>query len=236
MRASIRRGGSSESSGLLLGRSRKNRGVRIAVIDDFEPLPVTPKRGRLQPPEGTRLKVMGAYRAATGGAFRLDEWDAAVISGAFNDPAMVYLLMRPETGHAAFFIQENGVVHGYASYLVFPFDAGLLGELGPLQHAGPPVSRRRWAAAAVVAAAGVSAGGWYLRPVAPPPMPNAPAAPLPAKTQLSSPRENPRRGVTRSSKKTPMLVEASTATSSSLPARRPNPFRRLIRRLSAFSK
>jgi hypothetical protein len=256
------RDGDADGWGLLLGRSFNRKGARVTVVEDFEPLPVAPVRGQLRAPEGSRMKVVGVYRSAVGEAFRLDETDAAVIGRAFRDPAMVYLLVRPERGqasHGAFFVQEDGLVHGYASYLVFPFHAELLRERGPVEELTRPGGKNRalWTAAAVAAVV-LTVGAWYGRPVARPSLPDPPPAPV-LSEQGSADRAAPAREREvrserpASKKRTRARVTPSKSASSLLVAahdrpaepsvsnsplsgssEKPNRFRRILSRVPGF--
>jgi hypothetical protein len=253
------RDGDADGWGLLLGRSFQRKGVRITVVEDFEPLAVPPARGKVRAPEGSRQKVVGVYRSAWGEAFRLDETDAGVIGRAFQDPSMVYLLIRPERGqpsHAAFFVQEDGLVHGYASYLVFPFHADLLRERGPVEELSRSggTKKRMWAAA-VVAAAVLTMGAWYTRPVNRPSLPDPPPAPqlsepasaeqvVPAQKEVRRPagkKRNRTRATTNKSDSSPFVAahnKASDPSASNSPLRdsneKPNRFRRILSRVPGF--
>ena len=138
-----RRGEDGTAFGLLLGRSKRERGGRVTLISDYEPINMARLRGKPQPPEGCDGDVVGLYHSRPAADLRLDHLDAALIRSSFDHPGMVYLAIDPaESPRAAFFIQEDGDVHGYRPYLEFKFNADALRLSGPVagfKKKPPPV-------------------------------------------------------------------------------------------------
>jgi hypothetical protein len=163
-----------EIHGILLGRIErrgKRRTVYIEELDLFDPAS-GPPRARHRP----WLDCVGLFRSHIREAMRLDHIDASLISNYFSNTGMVYLLVKPadsapSTG--AFFIQEDGRVRGYASYLEFPFHADILRTRGfrVVSESEPaPVSRWKWIAGMAAVLIALLAGWWWW------PRPNAAAS------------------------------------------------------------
>jgi hypothetical protein len=246
--------------GVLLGKSRRDHRKLLTIVHDFEPLNIARLRGTPQAPEGCGLAVVGLYHSRPGAELRLDHIDAALIRPSFKDPAMVYLLIQPErdrASRAAFFIQEQGDVHGYASYLEFPFHSQLLRESGSLSYGAPRRNRRvGWIAAATVTALAaiglfgfvLSGGGGQDAPEIPVAQPmavvqkNEPPAPPSSKEPRRNLRKNSKSVGTARAGKRPTghrfvtsadQPAARTASASSAPApEKPGPLRRLWARIS----
>jgi hypothetical protein len=119
--------GLGEIHGILLGRIERQKATRQVYVEDFELF--DPAAGAPRPSRRSMLDPVGLYRSHLREELRLDRLDAALIENFFTNPGMVYLLVRPsqdQTARAAFFIQENGELHGHRSYREFSFDAGAL--------------------------------------------------------------------------------------------------------------
>jgi hypothetical protein len=116
--------GLGEIHGILLGRIERQKAIRQVYVEDFELF--DPAAGAPKPNRHSMLDAVGLYRSHIRDALRLDRVDAALIESFFTNPGMVYLLVRPadgQTATGAFFIQENGELHGHHSYCEFPFNA-----------------------------------------------------------------------------------------------------------------
>jgi hypothetical protein len=155
-----------EIHGILLGRIERRgqkRRVYVEELDLFDPA-TGPPRSRHRP----WFDCVGLFRSNIRESLRLDHVDATLISDYFTNPAMVYLLVQPANGGAstgAFFIQEDGRVRGYGSYLQFPFHAEALrtGGFRVIAEAEQPASGGRWRWIAGLAAVLVAliAGWWF---------------------------------------------------------------------------
>jgi hypothetical protein len=104
---------------------------------------------------GSRLAVVGYYRAHGSEALCLNDDDFALIHARFRDPSHVFLIIRPaEDGMASagFFFWDGGQINVDFTFLEFPFDAKalvassaessgqqLLVEPGQTLFAAPPV-------------------------------------------------------------------------------------------------
>ena len=155
-----------EIHGILLGRIERRgqkRRVYVEELDLFDPS-TGPPRSRHRP----WFDCVGLFRSNLREGLRLDHVDATLISDYFTNPGMVYLLLKPANGApstGAFFIQEDGRVRGYESYLQFPFHAEALrtggfrvvSETEPLQ----PANRLRWVAGLAAVAVALIAGWWF---------------------------------------------------------------------------
>jgi hypothetical protein len=173
-----------ETTGILLGRAAKSGSLQTIWIDDFEPIQGAPSQLRKI---RDQLPV-GLYRGRGGDGLRLDASDAARIEKLFNRPDLVYLLVQPAAGapaQAAFFVQENARIQGFAPLREFPFHAELLRTGGyPLTEGlGRRSAARSRSAPLGLAIAGLVFGGgalWYgfgRQSVAPAPAPVAVSAP-----------------------------------------------------------
>ncbi len=153
----------AELFGMMLGHTSRAWYRSIVYIDDFEPFDPATLRGSPRPPHGSELKVVGLYRRRAGEQLVLDHLDASLIQTSFSHPGMVYLLIAPSDGapdRAAFFIQEDGEVHGYTNYGEFPFDSEFLRRPGA-GGSSDSSKLRRWFPLAGLAASLLAFGGWF---------------------------------------------------------------------------
>ncbi|MGB7763028.1 MAG: hypothetical protein WBL61_24555, partial [Bryobacteraceae bacterium] len=75
------------------------------------------------------IPVAGFFRAHSRKGLSLDADDLAFLDARFRGPHHIALLVRPfatKTSVAGLFIREDGVFHGEASYLEFPFRSSQL--------------------------------------------------------------------------------------------------------------
>lgn len=132
----------SEIGGLMFGAVAAGAPVTVKV-ESFEPVECDYTSGplyRLSDAELTRLdrvieqraasgsRVVGFYRSHTRKGLSLDPSDLALFESRFTEPHHFALLIRPAAAKpstAGIFIRENGVVHGEASCLEFPFRSTL---------------------------------------------------------------------------------------------------------------
>jgi protein TonB len=108
-----------EVHGFLLGNivaKGERRNVLVEGVEPFDPGSLKYPPPRLARPG---IERVGAYRTQRSGRLTLNHLDAALIESIFTDPGMVYLLVRPPDWRAAFFIQEDGLLYGHASYKEF---------------------------------------------------------------------------------------------------------------------
>lgn len=163
----------SEIGGVLFGSAVAGSPTAV-VIESFEPVDCDYAAGplyRLGDAELARLDrvieqraaagshPIGFYRSHTRKGLSLDAGDLALFESRFREPHQIALVIRPAAAKAStagIFIREEGVVHGEASCLEFPFRSA--------QHEAPKLP-----------------GGMYDSPVAGPRSVNAaPAPPKPA--------------------------------------------------------
>jgi hypothetical protein len=138
-------GRSLETGGILLGRTRRERGLTVVELGDFEPVEcehaVGPSfllsgtdRQLLQKRLGNRganrgLSVVGFYRSHTRTQLVATLEDIALMSSYFRDSSNLLLLIhashgRPLTG--GFLIWEDRAIRSTRPYLEFPFDSEAL--------------------------------------------------------------------------------------------------------------
>lgn len=218
-----------QMAGLLIGHTERHSFKRVVVVDDFEPIDTSDR-----PAVGRRVhelgdNVVGLFRSHAGEALRLDEQDAGLIERFFNDPAMVYLLVRPAPGEpstAAFFIQEHGKMLGYAPYLEFPFHSDLLRSGDPLlnraagaeRETGRPLPLMVPAAAGVLIALAITP--WLVRRPA-----QASTATQPPVAAISQPAATAAQGEDDRSKPSPVDDALTGSSTPSMPGRTAAPKR-----------
>ena len=129
----------SEVGGLLLGTVQGGNPARVS-IDAYELVSCDYVRGPLyqlaeadterlaraveQRNSSGGLRVVGFFRSHTRKGLGLDAEDIAFFNSHFRDPQQVALLIRPyasKPSTGGFFIRENGLLQGDASYQEFPF-------------------------------------------------------------------------------------------------------------------
>ena len=134
----------SEIGGLLFGSVTPGEIAQVS-IEDFELIPCDYSRGplyRLADADMSRfdkvilqhgsagsLAAIGMFRSHTRKGLSLDAEDLAFFDSRFREAHNIALLIRPfatKASSAGIFIRENGVVHGEASPLEFPFRSSLL--------------------------------------------------------------------------------------------------------------
>jgi TonB family protein len=197
-----------EVGGLLLGRTRRERGVTIVEVEESEPIECEHAAGQSlmlsaldRQALEARLRrrkssVVGFYRSNTRREFAVTLEDVALLSSYFSDPSNVFLLIhavRDEPLRAGFVIWEGRAVSAKAPWLEFPLDrAALAGHSRVIEPPArvavtPRPARSRpslsggWVAAGLVIA-GVTAGVLYdtsAREMAPPAAPFTRAASAP---------------------------------------------------------
>jgi hypothetical protein len=154
-------GRSLETGGILLGRTRRERGLTIVELGDFEPIEcehaVGPSfllsgtdRQRLEKRLGNRganrgLSVVGFYRSHTRTQLVATLEDIALMSSFFRDSSNLLLLIhachgRPLTG--GFLIWEDRAIRSTRTYLEFPFESealviGARADPAPVPAPGP---------------------------------------------------------------------------------------------------
>jgi hypothetical protein len=135
--------GRMEVAGLLLGKGDV-RHSQIVEVRDFVPVLCEERPDsaqtltgadqrtfdeRLAEQEagsGSRLAVVGYYRAHGSEALCLNDDDFALIHARFRDPSHVFLMIRPAadgTASAGFFFWDGGQINVDFTFLEFPFDA-----------------------------------------------------------------------------------------------------------------
>ena len=134
----------SEIGGVLLGSVIPGSPL-IVVVQDYETIPCDYTRGPLyrlsdadlarferaiEQHSGTgNVPVAGFFRAHSRKGLSLDADDLAFLDARFRGPNSIALLVRPfatKTSVGGLFIREDGVFHGEASYLEFPFRSSQL--------------------------------------------------------------------------------------------------------------
>ncbi|MBZ5585522.1 MAG: hypothetical protein LAQ30_25655 [Acidobacteriia bacterium] len=135
-----------ETGGLLLGRTRRQRGGILVQIEDFEPVDsehvvgpsyllspadrkILEERIAWRKAGAGRLPVVGFYRSHTRKDFGLAVEDVDLFSAYFGRPSDVFLLVKsndsgPAT--AGFVIWEAGKIRSPKPYLEFPFERAAL--------------------------------------------------------------------------------------------------------------
>jgi TonB family protein len=186
-----------EIGGLLLGKTRRERGVTIVEVEDIEPIECEHAAGQslmLSSPDRHALEarlrrrkssVVGFYRSNTRREFAVTLEDVALLASYFSDHSNVFLLIhavRDEPLSAGFVIWEGRAISAKTPWLVFPLDSAALAGHSRLIEPDAPVpvtprpTRSRpslsagWVAAGLVIV-GVTAGVLYdtsAREVAPP--------------------------------------------------------------------
>ena len=201
-------GRGTEVGGLLLGRTRRERGITIVEVEDSEPIECEHAAGQslmLSSPDRHALEarlrrrkssVVGFYRSNTRREFAVTLEDVALLSSYFADPAHVFLLIhavRDEPLRAGFVIWEGRAISAKAPWPEFPLDSAALARHSHVIESPAPVSvppqparsRRSLSAgwvAAGLAIVGVTAGVLYdtsAREAASPPAPSTQAASSP---------------------------------------------------------
>ena len=192
----------SEIGGLLLGTVGSGNPAVVAV-DDFELIPCDYSRGplyRLSDADMGRfeyamqqrlnekgLLVVGYFRSHTRKGLSLDAEDVAFLEARFRDAHQVALLVRPyatKASTAGIFIREDGVLHGDASYMEFPFRSSQLSSYrpSPLLAEAPP---------APPPTAAMSTSGGAPLPAAPKPAARAQIVPIASRREISLPAPPP---------------------------------------------
>ena len=134
----------SEIGGVLLGSLIPGSPTTVTVLD-YESVPCDYSRGplyRLSDADLARFErvieqhatpggmpVTGFFRAHSRKGLSLDADDLAFLDARFRAPHHIALLVRPfatKTSVGGLFIREDGVMHGEASYLEFPFRSSQL--------------------------------------------------------------------------------------------------------------
>jgi hypothetical protein len=88
------------------------------------------------------LGVVGFYRSHLGEVLSLNQTDVSLAQEYFNNPANVFLLVKPATNgpaNAGFFFWEMGRINPEFTYLEFPFDARQLSREQPEQVRPEPL-------------------------------------------------------------------------------------------------
>jgi protein TonB len=155
----------SEIGGVLLGTVVPGSPLTV-VVQDYETVPCDYTRGplyRLSDADLARFEraieqhaapgaipVTGFFRAHSRKGLSLDADDLSFLDARFRGPHHIALLVRPfatKTSVGGLFIREDGVFHGEASYLEFPFRSSQLtpsmwtpAESAPAAPAAPPAS------------------------------------------------------------------------------------------------
>jgi len=154
-----------DTFGILLGRSRKEGRSCTIAVDDFLLVDALPDRL----PGDSEQRAVGLFRGRKGTSLRLDPSDASAIERLFHRPDLVYLVIQPLAGapaRAAFFIPEDGRIHGYRPLQEFPFHAQLLRTGGFPLSEGSLVRERKGAfgmAAITLGVRACTATMWALR-------------------------------------------------------------------------
>jgi len=134
----------SEIGGVLLGSVIPGTPLTV-IVQDYEPILCDYSRGplyRLSDADLVRFEraieqhgapgaipVTGFFRAHSRKGLSLDADDVAFLDARFRSPHHIALLVRPfatKTSVGGLFIREDGVLHGDASYLEFPFRSSQL--------------------------------------------------------------------------------------------------------------
>ena len=210
----------SEIGGVLLGSVVPGSPL-VVVVQDYETISCDYTRGplyRLSDADLARFEraieqhsgagsmaVAGYFRAHSRKGLSLDADDVAFLDARFRSPHHIALLVRPfatKTSVGGLFIREDGVFHGDASYLEFPFrSAQLTASLWTPPEAAAPAAPPAAPANAAPSAPPAAKPGVRpqvvpigLRRDAPPAAPPAdakPAAPAPEKTDRKAPETKP---------------------------------------------
>jgi protein TonB len=148
------------------------------------------------------MAVAGYFRAHSRKGLSLDADDVAFLDARFRSPHHIALLVRPfatKTSVGGLFIREDGVFHGEASYLEFPFrSAQLTASLWAPPEAAAPAAPPAAPANAAPSAPPAAKPGVRpqvvpigLRRDAAPAADAKPAAPAPEKTDRKAPETKP---------------------------------------------
>jgi len=161
----------AEVGGVLFGRVAQEP-ERVVIIDDYKAVECEYRRGPsyvLSESDRKRLKrtlrkssgerrAVGFYRSHTRPGLYLDQDDQGLVDYYFQDPASVFLLIRPHAGKpgvAGFFFREEGDLRRHSTYREFPFSrAGLLTPAGVAE--AEPESQAPRAPAAVQTISGAA--------------------------------------------------------------------------------
>ena len=209
----------SEIGGVLLGTVIPGSPLTV-VVQDYESVPCDYTRGplyRLSDADLARFEraieqhatpgaipVTGFFRAHSRKGLSLDADDLSFLDARFRGPQHIALLVRPfatKTSVGGLFIREDGVFHGEASYLEFPFRSSQLtpslwtpAETAPAAPPPPPASAAPSAPPAAKSAVRpqVVPIGMRRDSAAPaPPAEAKPAAPPVDKTERKAPETKP---------------------------------------------
>jgi protein TonB len=249
----------SEIGGVLLGSVIPGSPL-IVVVQDYETIPCDYTRGPLyrlsdadlarferaieQHSGAANMAVAGYFRAHSRKGLSLDADDVAFLDARFRSPHHIALLVRPfatKTSVGGLFIREDGVFHGDASYLEFPFrSAQLTASLWTPPEAAAPAAPPAAPANAAPSAPPAAKPGVRpqvvpigLRRDAPPAAPPAdakPAAPAPEKTDRKAPETKPPAPPTK-----PPAAEVKTAAPARPAAPEPKPAAKEVKPAAAVT-
>jgi protein TonB len=207
----------SEIGGVLLGSVVPGSPL-VVVVQDYETISCDYTRGPLyrlsdadlarferaieQHSGAGNMAVAGYFRAHSRKGLSLDADDVAFLDARFRSPHHIALLVRPfatKTSVGGLFIREDGVFHGEASYLEFPFrSAQLTASLWAPPEAAAPAAPPAAPANAAPSAPPAAKPGVRpqvvpigLRRDAAPAADAKPAAPAPEKTDRKAPETKP---------------------------------------------